>query len=338
MVTEAGAIVDIPVARARPVRLVVVTPVFNEEANLDRYAAEVAATLFAAPGIEARILFVDDGSRDSSWARLQALTRASPRFSAIRLSRNYGAHLALAAGFDAVGEDADVVAVLACDLQDPVATLLDFVAAWRQGADIAWGQRRTRADEGWKRNASRLLENTLRRHAMPRHSRFTTGSFLLMDRRVLACLKQFREHSRVTFALVAWTGFKQAVVPYDRQARVAGKSGWRFGQMLNTAYDVLIGFSALPAKLMTGIGVSLFLLSLAATVYLLLVWAMSRVQPGWTGVMVTITLCFGVLFMMVGVMAEYLHRIFIEAKNRPLYFVSDGAGADAPPGAARDHA
>jgi glycosyltransferase involved in cell wall biosynthesis len=303
-------------------QIVIVTPIYNEEANLDRYAQEVAIHLFSLSDIAVRVLFVDDGSDDRSWKKLTALTQSSASFSAIRLSRNCGAHVALAAGFDHVGDDADAVAILACDLQDPPATILEFIAAWRAGADIVWGERRSRADEGWRSTASRLLEAMLRRYAMPRRSRFTTGSFLLMDRKVLACLKQFREHSRVTFALVAWTGFNQEVVPYDRAKRVAGRTGWRFSQMLNTAYDVLIGFSPTPAKFITSIGLSMFAVSIVVLAYLLLTWAFTRVLPGWTGLMATMTICFGILFMMLGVIAEYLHRIFIETKNRPLYFIA----------------
>jgi glycosyltransferase involved in cell wall biosynthesis len=307
-------------------RLVVITPVYNEEANLDRYASAVSEVLFAQTDVDIRVVFVDDGSHDLSWHKLVALTEASSRFSAIRLSRNFGAHLALAAGFDSVGDEVDAVAILACDLQDPPTAVLEFIRAWRDGADIVWGQRRSRADEDWRRSASSLLESMLRRYAMPRYSLFTTGSFLLMDRKVLACMKQFREQSRVTFALVAWTGFNQTVVSYDRAARQAGRSGWRLAQMLNSAYDVLIGFSPLPAKVITCLGLGMFAISLLVLIYLLLTWAFSRVQPGWTGMMATMTICFGTLFMMLGVTAEYLHRIFIEAKNRPLYFVAAHAG------------
>lgn len=319
-----------PPARPSRPRLVVVTPVFNEQENLARYAETVTRVLFAAPDLDARVILIDDGSTDASWPMMQALAAAEPRFSAVRLSRNYGAHLALAAGFDHAGTDLDAVATLACDLQDPAETVLEFVAAWRAGADIVWGQRRQRGDQGWRRTASHLLESTLRRYAMPKRSRFTTGSFLLLDARVLDCLRRFREQNRVTFALVAWTGFDQATVVYDRAARIAGRSGWGIGQMINTAYDVLIGFSPMPAKMITTAGISLFFVSLFVLAYLVLTWALTNVQPGWTGVMATITICFGVLFMMLGVVAEYLHRIFVETKNRPLYFVSTVAGALPP--------
>jgi dolichol-phosphate mannosyltransferase len=310
---------------ARP-RLVVVTPVFNEEANLASYADKVRSVLFSAAGFDAWVLMVDDGSTDRSWEIMTALAEADPRFRAVRLSRNQGAHLALAAGLDHVDEDADAVAILACDLQDPAETILEFVAAWRNGADIVWGKRRNRNDEGWRRNASSLLEAILRRFAMPRNSRFTTGSFLLIDRMVLECVRRFREQNRVTFALVAWVGFNQAVVPYDRQVRLGGRSGWTFGQMINAAYDVLIGFSAAPAKAITVLGFTFFGLSLLLLIYVLGAWAMTNVQPGWTGFMATMTVCFGTLFIMLGVIAEYLHRIFIEVKDRPLYFISGRVG------------
>lgn len=315
-----------PISSPARAKLVVLTPVFNEEDNLTRYAEKVKSVLFAAPDIDVRVLMIDDGSTDRSWPMMMSLTEADPRFRAMRLSRNHGAHLALAAGLDHVDDDADAVAILACDLQDPAETILEFVAAWRDGADIVWGKRRSRHDEGWRRNASSLLETMLRRFAMPRNSRFTTGSFLLINRTVLESVRQFREQYRVTFALVAWTGFNQAVVEYDRQLRTAGRSGWSFGQMVNTAYDVLIGFSAAPAKAITVLGLSLFSLSMAFLVYVIGAWAFTDVQPGWTGMMAMMTVCFGMLFMMLGVTSEYLHRIFIEVKDRPLYFVSGRAG------------
>jgi len=257
---------------------------------------------------------------------IEKLTASDDRFTAIRLSRNFGAHTALTAGFDFVPPDADIVATLACDLQDPPETILEFVNAWRAGADIVWGARRSRIDGRRRELASRLLVNTLRRFAMPKNSRFQTGSFFLIDRIVLNCIRQFREHGRVTFALVAWTGFSQSVVHYDRKQRVTGRSGWTFSQMLNTAYDVFIGFSPVPAKVLTAFGFFMLGGSLLAVAYLITTWLFLSVSPGWTGLMVTITLCFGLLFVMIGVSFEYLYRIFVETKNRPLYFVARQAG------------
>lgn len=317
----------------RPVRarLVVLTPVFNEAENLQAYCEAVSRVLFSRDDLDAEILFVDDGSSDASWKMIETACALYPRqIKGLRLSRNFGAHLALAAGFDHVRSDADIVATLACDLQDPPETVISFVEKWRNGADIVWGARRTRLDTGWRKVASGLMERVLRRFAMPRGSKFRTGSFLLMDRRVLNCFLQYREHNRVTFALVAWTGFDQSVVEYDRQQRVHGQSGWSFWAILNTAYDVFIGFSPLPAKFLTGLGFSVFLASIMFIIYIMVIWFMRDVQPGWTGIMATLTFFFGLLFMMVGMIAEYLFRIFIETKSRPLYFIASRTPDEEP--------
>jgi glycosyltransferase involved in cell wall biosynthesis len=317
-----GPMTELP---KRPI-LVVVTPVFNEADVLGRFAEEVARTLFSLADIDVYVLLVDDGSSDGSWPLIQDLVQRSDRFSAIRLSRNFGSHTALLAGFDFVRPDADIVATLACDLQDPPETIGTFIEQWHKGADIVWGARRSRADKSWRSASSRLLEQMLRRYVMPRHSLFQTGSFFLIDRIVLDCVRRFREQSRVTFALVAWTGFDQAVVAYDRQQRVGGRSKWTFGQMLNTAYDVLIGFSPLPAKVFTVFGFAMLVISLLAVAYIVGDWMFSKVLPGWTALMATMTLCFGLVFVMLGLSFEYLYRIFIEAKDRPLYFVARRIG------------
>ncbi|MDX2257502.1 MAG: glycosyltransferase family 2 protein [Hyphomicrobiaceae bacterium] len=320
--------------RAGRPRLVVVTPVLNEAENIAAYVDRVTAILLSDPGLDAHVLFVDDGSADASWAAIETVCAADPRFRGVRLSRNFGAHVALAAGFDHVDRQADIVATLACDLQDPPETVLAFVAAWRAGADIVWGERQSRRDSGWRKIASGMLERMLRRYAMPRGSKFRTGSFLLMDRRVLECFLQYRENSRVTFALVAWTGFDQAVVGYERRPRLKGRSGWSFWRMASTAYDVFIGFSAMPAKALTFVGTSVFVLSLGVLTYLVVYWFLADVQPGWTGIMATMTFFFGLLFMMLGIIVEYLFRIFIETKARPLYFIAEEAGAPRPERAA----
>jgi glycosyltransferase involved in cell wall biosynthesis len=313
----------------RPI-LVVVTPVFNESAVLDHYSDEVIRVLFGLSDVDVRVLLVDDGSSDGTWKLIQGLVKRSERFSAIRLSRNFGSHAALLAGFDFVQSDADAVATLACDLQDPPATIVAFIQEWRKGADIVWGARRSRADGTWRGICSQLLEKMLRRYAMPHNSRFQTGSFFLIDRVVLDCVRRFREQSRVTFALVAWTGFEQAVVTYDRPKRIAGHSKWTFSQMLNTAYNVFIGFSPLPAKVLTVFGFVMLVLSLLAVAYIVGDWMFSNVLPGWTGLMATMTLCFGLVFVMLGLSFEYLFRIFVEAKNRPPYFVASRIGNVRP--------
>jgi glycosyltransferase involved in cell wall biosynthesis len=309
-------------------RVTIVTPVFNEEASLPSYVESVRSALLARTDTEYDVLFVDDGSTDASWTLIERICAADPRFRGLRLSRNFGAHIALCAGLDAVRTDAAVV--LACDLQDPAEVVVEFVDRWKAGAEIVWGHRRQREDPAWRRFASRLFGATMRRYAMPRGSRFTTGSFLLADRKVVSAVQQMREHSRITFALVAWTGFRQEIVEYDRQRRRAGVSGWTFARMIRTMYDAFVGFSPLPIRLTTALGIAISLLSVPLAIYLLASWLLGDPLPGYTSVMLVLTVFFGIQFLLMGLVGEYLYRIYLEAVRRPLYFVAAQCGVRDP--------
>jgi len=304
----------------------VVTPIYNEEASLERYAQAIETELFSNSGINVEIILVDDGSDDSSWSIIEDLCARDPRYKGLRLSRNFGAHAALSAGILSAGGDA--VATLAADLQDPVSVINEFVDGWRAGAQIVWGRRRSREDESWRVLTSGVFFRLVRRYAMPRGSKFATGSFFLIDRRVADCFKQFPERNRITFALVAWTGFRQASVEYDRRGRGAGKSGWSFARMLKAMYDTFIGFSEVPARLMTITGIVTSLLSVPFSLYLVTSWWLTDTVPGWTGLMLGVTVFFGLQFLMMGLVGEYLYRIYSEVTARPLFFISQEAGQE----------
>jgi glycosyltransferase involved in cell wall biosynthesis len=308
------------VAKRRPL-VTVVTPVFNEFDNLPQYVRAVQEKLLSCRDVDFEVLFVEDGSRDGSWQAIQEICRLDRRFQGMRLSRNFGSHAALSAGLEHARGDA--VAILACDLQDPPETILEFVRRWQEGARVVWGRRRSRADSWWRVRASRFLEGMLRRHAMPAGSRFSTGSFLLMDRRVLECYRQFQEANRVTFALVAWTGFEQDVVEYDRRARVHGKSKWQLHRLVKAAYDTFLAFSQVPFTLITGVGVALFLLSFVLGVYLIVCYLTGDPKPGWVSIMLALATFFGLHFIFMSIQGEYLSRIYSESVRRPLYFISE---------------
>lgn len=308
--------------------MTVITPVFNEEDALPPYVEAVRNALLTRTDIAFDVLFVDDGSTDRSWELIERTCAADTRFRGLRLSRNFGAHIALCAGFDAA--QADAVAILACDLQDPPEAVLEFANKWKAGADIVWGHRRERDDLLWRRLVSRLFGAAIRRYAMPPGSRFTTGSFLLADRKVVEAVQRMREHSRITFALVAWTGFRQEIVHYDRQRRRAGKSGWTFGRMVLAMYDAFVGFSVLPIRLTTALGVAISLLNVPLAIFFVANWWLGNPLPGYTPVMLVLTVFFGIQFLLMGLIGEYLYRIYLEAMQRPLYFVADRCGASKP--------
>jgi glycosyltransferase involved in cell wall biosynthesis len=309
-------------------RVTVITPVFNEEDSLPLYVEAVRRVLLERRDVEFDVLFVDDGSTDSSWQLIERACAADGRFRGLRLSRNFGAHIALCAGLDAAR--ADAVVILACDLQDPPEAVLEFVASWKAGADIVWGHRRGRDDVLWRRVVSRLFGAALRRYAMPRGSRFTTGSFLLADRKVVEAVQRMREHSRITFALVAWTGFRQEIVQYDRRGRRAGSSGWTFWRMVLAMYDAFVGFSVLPIRLTTALGIAISLLSVPLAIFLLANWWTGSPLPGYTPIMLVLTVFFGLQFLLMGLIGEYLYRIYLEAMQRPLYVLAERCGAGEP--------
>jgi dolichol-phosphate mannosyltransferase len=302
--------------------VLILTPVYNESAGLETYERAVTKTLLVRSDCDVRVLFIDDGSSDDSWQKICAIAARDQRFRGIRLSRNYGSHIALSAAFANIG-DADAVATLACDLQDPPEVVVQFIDKWKNGADIVWGKRTSR-DESFARVwTSRVFESLIRKHAMPRHSQFTTGSFLLVDRKVAECFAQFQEHNRVTFALVAWTGFSEQVVEYRRERRQTGRSGWTYGRMVKTMYDTFIGFSQTPIRIMTVAGGAVSLLTIPMAGYLLYHRIVGHPILGWTSTMLPMTLFFGLQFLMMGIVGEYLYRIYTEVVRRPLYFVSD---------------
>lgn len=301
--------------------IVILTPVYNEEESLPLYKNAVTEILFSNKDYNFRVLFIEDGSTDRSWEIIRNICKQDEHFKGIRLSRNYGSHVALSAGF--MNSEGDAVTILACDLQDPPEVILWFLEKWEAGAQIVWGRRVTREDDWWRTVASNIFYRLIRRFAMPPRSQFTTGSFLLVDQLVVDCMQQFHEHNRITFALVAWTGFDQATVDYDRKKRVAGKTGWSLARMVKAMYDTFVGFSLLPIRIMTIVGVLVSALSLPISIYLIYGWLTGTPIMGWTSLMLAVVLLFGIQFLFMSVSGEYLYRIYSESVRRPLYFISD---------------
>jgi len=302
-------------------RIALITPCYNEEAALPAYFKAVTEILLQRADAEYRVLLVDDGSNDRTWQLIQSASATSPRFRGLRLSRNFGEHAAVTAGVDQV--DADAIAVLAADLQDPPETIVEFVAAWRKGAQIVWGRRLSRDDRRWRVILSKAFLRLIRRFAMPKGSKVVTGGFLLIDRKVVECLRTMREQNRVMFGLVAWTGFDQVQVEYHRRGRVAGKSRWTLARQIRAMYDTFIGFSQVFPRIITIFGILFSIVGLCATIYLFLVRLIaSPLVLGWTSIMIAVTLFSGVTFFILGVMTEYLSRIYFESTRRPLYFIA----------------
>jgi polyisoprenyl-phosphate glycosyltransferase len=324
-------------------RLTVVVPAFNEGEGLRAFHARTRAALDAIAGIEAGILFVDDGSRDDTWQVIEALCATDPQCSALKLSRNFGKELALTAGLDAV--DAEAAVVIDADLQDPPELIADFVARWREGFDVVYGTRLEREGESWLKRLTaaafyRLMER-LSVTPVPRD----TGDFRLLSRPALDALRGLRERHRFMKGLFAWVGFRQSAIGYHRDARHAGRSKFNYWKLWNFAIEGITSFSTLPLRVATYAG---GLAALGAFGYGLVIIAKTLLWgdevAGYPSLMTVILFLGGLQLMALGVIGEYLGRLYMEAKQRPLYLLEtvlpaggrvEAANSLAQPGAVR---
>lgn len=310
--------------------LSVVVPVHNEEANLPRLHDEVTRVLQALGGLDWEFVFVDDGSRDRSLEIILDLHRTDPRVRAIRFPRNFGSHIAIAAGIDHCHGDAAVI--MAADLQDPPSVLPAFIDSWRSGHDIVWGARAGRDDGAFRALLMRAFYRLVRRFAIPSYPAGGTGSFCLIGRQVIETFRQCKERNRLTFGLIAWSGFRQAEIPYHRPSREAGVSSWKTGRLVKSAVDTFVGFSFVPIRVISYFGLLVSALSFLMGLYVLLNRVMFGTKvEGWTSVMLAVLVIGGVQLVMIGVLGEYLWRVLEEARARPLYVLERTVGFDESP-------
>jgi polyisoprenyl-phosphate glycosyltransferase len=303
--------------RPRPMFSIVV-PVHNEEDNLDTLHERLTAVMQTLGSWE--VIYVNDGSRDRSLQCLQALRRRDPRVAIVNLSRNFGKEIATTAGLDHATGDA--VIIIDADLQDPPEVIPDLVAAWRNGYDMVYAQRRHRAGETWlKRTTANLFYRVMThvsRVDLPRN----TGDFRLMSRRATDAVRQLREHHRFMKGLFAWVGFPSIAVPYDRAPRYAGKTKWNYWQLWNFALEGITSYTVVPLKFATYVG---FVVALGALVYgcIIVVRTLLFGNPvaGYPSLLTIVLFLGGLQLMTLGVIGEYLGRVFNETKQRPLYYV-----------------
>lgn len=301
--------------------LTVVIAAYNEEAALPEMHRRLSAVLDGLDA-ESRVLYVDDGSRDDTWGVLRRLAEADARVSLLRLARNFGKELALTAGLDHV--DTDAALVLDADGQDPPELIPAFVAKWREGFDVVYGTRTRRDGETWlKRLTAAGFYRVMTRLSdtpIPRD----TGDFRLMSRPVLDALRQLRERQRFMKGLFTWVGFRQVSLPYERAPRLAGGSKFNYWRLWNLALEGITSFSTVPLRLATYVGVLTALVAFAWGVWIVartLLWG-DPVQ-GWPSLMTVVLFLGGVQLVALGIIGEYLGRLYVEVKQRPLYLVSE---------------
>jgi glycosyltransferase involved in cell wall biosynthesis len=312
---------DSPDARHRQEAptLSVVVPVYNEGEGLLAFHARLARVMNEL-GESWEVVYVNDGSRDASLVMLESLRADDPACAVVNLSRNFGKEIAMTAGLDHAGGAA--VVMIDADLQDPPEVIPDLVAAWRQGWDMVYAQRRVREGETWMKRATadlfyRMMQR-IGRVRMPRN----TGDFRLMSRRVVDALLQLREQHRFMKGLFAWVGFPSVAVPYDRAPRHAGRSSFNYWKLWNFALEGITSFTVMPLKIATYLGLATALLSgVFGGQIIVRTLLFGNPVPGYPSLMAVILFLGGAQLVTLGIIGEYLGRVFNETKGRPLYLV-----------------
>jgi glycosyltransferase involved in cell wall biosynthesis len=303
--------------------LSVIVPVFNECENLAPLLERLIPALACVDSFE--ILFVDDGSRDATLATLRDINRADPRVRAVSFSRNFGKEIAIAAGVDAARGRGAVI--MDADLQHPPEAIKDFVGKWREGFQNIFGVRQSRETDSavrkWLSNYFYRLFRTFGEIDLPEGA----GDFRLLDRVALDALKTLRERARFSKGLYAWIGFKSVGVPFEVAERHAGESKFSYRKLTRFALDGIISFTTVPLKAWTYIGTAIAAFAfLNAVYYLLEVLVIGVTAPGFPSLIISIMFFAGVQMISLGVLGEYIGRVFAEVKGRPLYLVAEKVG------------
>lgn len=317
------------------VYLSVVAPCFNEERNLPSLLERLTRVCRSVAGSDYEIVLVNDGSRDGTWTAIRAAAAEDRHIVGANLSRNHGHQLALTAGLTLCRGDR--VLIIDADLQDPPELLGEMLQLMeRQQADVVYGQRSDRQGESKFKTVTAALFYRIFRRLVDIDIPMDTGDFRLMSRRALNVLNAMPEHHRFVRGMVTWIGFRQVPIRYRRDARHAGTTGYSIRKMVRLALDGITGFSVRPLRLASWLGIGFGVLGMAGLVYTFIAWIIDQTVQGWASLMTVVLLMGSVQLLVIGVLGEYLGRLYLESKRRPLFIIEDvvtgSHSADAEPG------
>lgn len=308
--------------------LSVVVPVYNEKEGLQEFYDRTKRVLLDVNGLDHEIIFVDDGSRDGSAQVIMQFVGQDARVRLLKLSRNFGHQIAITAGIDAACGNA--VVVIDADLQDPPEVILRFIEKWKEGYDVVYGVRETRDGETllkvWTASIFYRILKALVNLDIP----VDVGDFRLMSRRVVEHLKAMQERDRFVRGLVSWIGFRQIGLTYRRDKRYAGETKYPYRKMIRFALDGITSFSSIPLKMATIMGYLTSLIAFAYACSVVVQKFMGYTVQGWATIMVGLLFLGGVQLICLGILGEYIGRIFNETKGRPLYIIDHETRSDRP--------
>ncbi len=301
------------------IEISVVVPMYNEESNLASLFSRLQAVLHGVTD-SYEIVCVNDGSSDGTLERLLEISQRDPRVIVVDLARNFGKEIALTAGLDHARGRA--VIPIDADLQDPPELIADFVQKWREGYEVVYAQRRTRKGETLVKLASaNLFYRTINKMTEIRIPH-NTGDYRLLDRRVVEVLRQMPERTRFMKGLFAWVGFRQLAVEFDRDPRLSGQTKWNYIKLWRLALDGITSFTSVPLKIWSYLGGVIALIAFVYMLFLVLRTTIFGVDvPGYASIMVIVLFLGGIQLLGIGILGEYIGRIFDEVKRRPMYVV-----------------
>jgi glycosyltransferase involved in cell wall biosynthesis len=313
-------------SQTNPVEISVVVPLYNEEPNID-YLFERLLAVLDRINLSYEIICINDGSKDNTLNCLIEYHKRHQVIKIINLSRNFGKEVAVTAGIDFTRGQA--VIPIDADLQDPPELIEQLVSKWREGYDVVYATRKSRQGETWfKRLTAELFYRAIGKMSqidIPRN----TGDFRLLDRQVVEALKKMPERTRFMKGLFAWVGYKQTSVLFDREPRLKGKTKWNYWKLWNFALDGITSFSFFPLKIWGYLGLAVSSLSLLYSSFLIVRTLIFGIDvPGYASLMVAVLFFGGIQLITLGIIGEYLGRVYEEVKGRPLYFVRDLYGLD----------
>lgn len=304
-------------------QLSVIAPVHNEEKNLPVFYQRCSETLKKL-GVDYEIIFVDDGSKDGSPLWLHDQSKADQRVHYIRFSRNFGHQMALTAGLDHASGQA--IVIIDTDLQDPPELIEALYSKHREGYEVVYARRRKRKGESWFKLWTAKLFYRLMRRMTSFEIPLDTGDFRLIDRKVADVLRRMPEQQKFYRGQVAWAGFRQTFVEYDRDKRLSGKTNYPFRKMLRLATDAITSFSDVPIRFVTTLGFLFALVAFGFAIYALLSYfVFDSYVPGWTSLMIAVTFIGGIQLICIGIIGEYVSRISANVRGRPPYVVMESS-------------
>ncbi|MCM1517349.1 MAG: glycosyltransferase family 2 protein [Pseudoflavonifractor sp.] len=309
----------------RKKKISVLIPFYNEEEVLPQLFTRLAAVMDSMGQYDWEVMLVNDGSSDRSLLAAARIQQADPRFHYIDLSRNFGKEIAMMAGFDYVTGDCTVI--MDSDLQHPPEVIPEMIAAWEEGYDDIYGQRLTRGKEPWLRKTLSLAYYRLLQKSTKIPVLENTGDFRLLDRMCIDALKSMRESNRYTKGMYCYVGFKKKGVPFKQEDRAAGTTKWNFFKLFNLAIEGITSYTSAPLRIATAVGTVISALALLYLVYVIIkVVAVGEPVAGYPTIIVSILFLGGLQLLFLGILGEYIGRIFTETKQRPVYFVREFDG------------